>query len=245
MNPKLVVCFLNQTNGSPVLPQVWEDFFRHGRGRAVPLIHAKLSPCREWEKHCIADTVPTEWGHVSLVEATVKLFDEAFDRFPTATRFALCSESCVPLRPAREIVDIFDSFGDLPTFHTPEIFTDEVRRLRAQEGDVNFRSSFRLHSQWITMSRVAWQEMRHLLTLNLRAFGTFTAPDEFAFATTARLLDMPYLSHETTLALRSPGQRHPSVLDEIGRGFLRSPRSEGTVFARKVHEWTRFGLSLR
>lgn len=142
-------CFL--TRELPLQSELWYEFFREGERLGLPfvvVVHAKVrardaSPAHVarhyFKTRCVARPVDTAWGTVSLVEATLALWQAALDRAPRTTHLALLSESCAPLcgfeacwrairafsrttfdvRPRRESAERFEELKDA-TLISPE-----------------------------------------------------------------------------------------------------------------------------
>jgi len=102
VQPKLALLFL--TRGDVLHPQIWREFYDDAvkdTGGTLPVfLHAK-------EPHAVGEwlasvaspvpTIPTAWGNISLVRATLALLKAGLEQ-SDATHFALLSESCVPIK---------------------------------------------------------------------------------------------------------------------------------------------------
>ncbi|KAJ1631418.1 glycosyl transferase [Pavlovales sp. CCMP2436] len=95
------VAFLFLTRGGLHAEELWADFFRGVDPAQFSLYaHTKAPPppssvLARWR---IGEIVPTEWGSISLVHATLALLRAAMVD-EANSKFVLLSESCVPLYP--------------------------------------------------------------------------------------------------------------------------------------------------
>lgn len=91
MEKKVALCFLTYDNLSQT--KLWEKFI-HPKYNIY--IHNKEKFNGIFEQYCIENIVKTKWGHISLVEATINLFKEAF-KTKENEYFVLLSDKCIPL----------------------------------------------------------------------------------------------------------------------------------------------------
>jgi hypothetical protein len=62
------------------------------------------SPEKAWMlENLLPVSFRPEWGSVELVRAAVALLQAAFDKEPSALRFVLASESCLPILPVAKV----------------------------------------------------------------------------------------------------------------------------------------------
>ena len=101
---KVAFCFLTLENVSQ--PKLWHHFFATKKNQNEiyknVYIHNKSSFIDTefgFHDHCIDESlrVPTQWGHKSLVAATLQLFRQAYDHDQENAFFILLSGNCVPL----------------------------------------------------------------------------------------------------------------------------------------------------
>lgn len=94
-NDKLAFCFLTYTNLSQ--PKLWNIFFRNSSEYNI-YIHNKFNLSdTTFNKYRIRKPIPTKYGHISLVKATLLLFKTAFDADKNNEYFILLSDKCIPL----------------------------------------------------------------------------------------------------------------------------------------------------
>ena len=251
-------CFL--TRELPLQSELWYEFFREGERAGLPfvvVVHAKArardaSPAHVarhyFKKRCMANPVPTAWGTVSLVEATLALWREALAREPRTTHLVLLSESCAPLwgfaacwrsvaafpcttfdvRPRGESADRFAELAD-PTLVPP--------------------AHRRKQSQWFvaTAEDAVWFLGRDWTARwGAAAFGA----DEHYFISLMDVHGRPFDDRPTTFndwgwKARFPHARPhvdaetrrtwlPHVFDRVDAGTIAALRAEGFLFLRKV-----------
>ena len=73
----IAFCFLTVDNLNK--PDIWEHFFKNvNKDKYNIYIHNKNNFKGKFDRYKIDNICETEWGSVSLVRATLKLFEEAF-----------------------------------------------------------------------------------------------------------------------------------------------------------------------
>lgn len=189
VSPRLALLFL--TRGDLHLPEVWEEFLAGSPGSVPMFLHVKhpeqvrsdvLRRCEQ------VPPLPTGWGGISLVRATLRLLQAALeDR--DATHFALVSESCAPVKPLAEILRrlALDGRSRIGWQGAAEMMEcHRQRRTAAHHIPVAW---WRMQSQWMTLNREAaeWVCCEDLTG----RFEQVFAPDEHYFATVLALAGYP------------------------------------------------------
>jgi hypothetical protein len=98
LQPKMAFMFL--TRGDVLHPQIWQEFFADAGDELPIFLHAKEpAAVGDWLASVArrVPTMPTAWGNISLVRATLALMKAALAE-SDATHFVLLSESCVPIK---------------------------------------------------------------------------------------------------------------------------------------------------
>lgn len=151
---KIAFCFLTCKNlNNPVL---WKHFFTNNEKFNI-YIHNKEEINDEYGIYSIPNKIDTKWGDISLVKATMILFEEAFKNKENEY-FLLLSESCIPLHNFNFIYDkIINKNGSI----------------------INIFESKDKNHQWILLKRdlLEW-------FINNKCFDDykdFKTPDEFYF----------------------------------------------------------------
>ena len=101
----IALCFLTYDNLSQT--ELWNRELQKTALYNI-YIHNKKYFCdhvTHFHDYCIDDIVPTKWGHISLIHATLNLFKEAF-LTKENEYFILLSDKCIPLYNANETNNI-------------------------------------------------------------------------------------------------------------------------------------------
>ena len=240
------VAFLFLTRDVHQHPEIWEEYWRGEEDRIAVYGHAKdrawLSRpgCGGWLGAAqIAEQVPTEWADVSLVRAQLALLRAALtderNRF-----FVFASESCVPVRPLRDLLRLL-SLDGRSRFHIESL--DDVlvshphKAARATPLARIPAGRWRFHSQWTLLNR----EAAELLVANealVDCFAGTHAPDECAFGTILNAAGYPLerkVGDQNVMWSRwpSPDSPHPETIVEAPPELLGELVGSGCFFARK------------
>lgn len=186
---RLALMFL--TRGDLRLPEVWQEFLTEGGDRMPVFLHAKhpeAAVSTVLRRATQVPAVPTEWGGISLVRATLSLLKTALAE-SDATHFALLSESCVPIKPAGEILRrlTMDGRSRIAWEGHGEMSLSHRRRVEQAHGIP--LGSWRMQHQWMVLEREAaeWVTEEDLTG----RFENVFAPDEHYFATALALMGFP------------------------------------------------------
>lgn len=180
---KIAFCFL--TRGDLLQQKVWDLFFA-GAPRDRYTIYCHPKEPEQVTGPLLSDRmvkirVPTQYAHVSLVQATINLFAQAYSDDKKNEYFVLLSESTIPIVPFATFYDGIERCGarSMVSFQVPSSESDHHRRLRAVRQPELFSSAFYYHEQWVVLHR------RHLALLldcpGLALFSRTYAPDEHYF----------------------------------------------------------------
>ena len=151
---KIAFCFLTYKNLSQ--PKLWFHFINNNRNRMNAYIHSKEEFYdHEYHLHnyCLTEyKVGTHYGHKSLVQASLRLFEEAL-KDESNTFFILLSDKCVPIYSFDYIYNkIFQINNNI--IHTS--VTGEPNMWRFNHlNDKNFfdKGTFLNDSQWVLLNR--------------------------------------------------------------------------------------------
>jgi hypothetical protein len=162
------VAFLFMTIGDVKQAETWRRFFAatgsphgspHGslEGASV-YVHAKhRGDVRSFLRdHLIEDEIPTQWGHISLVQVMVALLRNAL-RDPETTAFVFVSDTCIPVRPLaqvrREVLgtphSMFHRQGSIARFWSPDV----EKRCQQQLAPTVEARHVAKASQWCVLNR--------------------------------------------------------------------------------------------
>ena len=92
MKNKIALCFLTYDKLSQ--PELWSKFIDFEKYNIY--IHSKYNFEGEFSNYQIPNKIETKWGHVSLIKATMLLFEEAL-KLEENKFFILLSDKCIPL----------------------------------------------------------------------------------------------------------------------------------------------------
>lgn len=189
---EMKVAFLFLTRSGLNCEELWSDFFAGAEpGSFTIYAHTKERPPVDslLAGRRIAEIVPTEWGTVSLVRATIALLRAALA--DDNTKFVLCSESCVPLYSFARVREALAadprawlSYSPLPSFMVHQKGpTREFIRWNAQLKPI-VPSADRLlkQQQWMALSRDLAELFARADTDHTSKWdGGLFAPDEHYF----------------------------------------------------------------
>ena len=239
---KVALCFL--TYGNLSQPRLWSQIIEKNRadGKVNAYIHNKCEFADDEEgchlrQYCLPESerVDTQYGNISLVTATLRLFEHAFRDSEENTFFVLLSDTCVPLRPFDDIYDtiletnanIIDDWGErrmwvYDNLANPSFF--DIER-------------FTLQSQWIVLDRKTVQFFIDPVNDFTSHFGeTVWAPDESYFINVAIKFDIPFVNCKTRyLNFKEDGR--PFTYDSITQEELAEIQNsipKHCFFLRKV-----------
>lgn len=155
IDPKLGLLFL--THGDVNHPDLWQDFIRQA-GDGVRVFSHPKDPAAAAHgflaNTAIPENVETKWGDISLVRAMLPLLRNGLAD-PSLTHFMFLSESCVPIRPWREMRRslLNDPRSMIPYQGHQEMSPLHLERiLKVRDLPAHTR---RVHPQWILLDREA------------------------------------------------------------------------------------------
>jgi hypothetical protein len=215
---RVAYCFLFRSE--PLCWELWwRDFFLHC-GPGMVAIHSKRAPTSELARRFAlprARTVPTAWGHASIIEATLVLFRHVLEQeLEPCSLLCVLSESCIPLS-GRESLE---------------------RKL----WDLSLQGSTSLlptkgvgpapHEQWCVLTRDAASALALGRPL-LPALSLFGCPDEMYIGLALEAEGRPWRRAKTTHTSRSEDRPHPKTysLEELTLISV----DPSSVFLRKVN----------
>jgi hypothetical protein len=180
---RVAFCFL--TRGDLLQPAVWETFFA-GADREQHAVYshpkepvAVTSPVLGGT--AIPERVPTRYGDVSLVKATLNLFTHAYHDSAENEYFVLLSESTIPIVPFSYFLAGLQVCRprSVIRYKIPNETEEHHARLYTVKRRALFEPGFFYHHQWVILHR------RHVALLldhpGLDLFQYMFAPDEHYF----------------------------------------------------------------
>ncbi len=248
LGPNDKVAFLFLTRGVHQQPDIWEEYWRDHEDRVAVYGHAKERGRAGWLGAVqIAEHIPTQWADISLVRAQLALLRAALAE-PANRFFVFASESCVPVRPLRDLLRLL-SLDGRSRFRTSTL--DEVlvshphKPARAPYGARIPRGQWRFHSRWVLLNR----EAAELLAANaalLECFAGTHAPDECAFGTILHAAGYPMgekvaAQDVTWSRWPSPESPHPETIIQTPPQLPGDIAGSGCFFARKFNAGSSIG----
>lgn len=242
------VAFLFLTRGAHHHPDMWTEYWRGLENRVSVYGHAKERSWparpgeRDWLQEAqIGEHVPTEWGDVSLLYAELALLRAALadgrNRF-----FIFASETCVPVRPLRDLLHMLSLDGRCRMQVVPLILMEELgltphKVERAPVDGPLPPEEWLFHSQWLLLNREAVE----LIVANevlLKCFEGVHAPDEAALCTILSVAGWPVgaktVSQSTTWTLWVDDVvSHPELFVTVEPALMGEIMGSGCFFARK------------
>ena len=236
------VAFLFLTRAAHLHSGVWEEYWRGQEDRVSLYGHAKdreWSGCDWLRRAQIAEQVETEWGGLSLARAQLALLRAALtderNRF-----FVFVSETCVPVRPLRDLLRLLtiDGRSRIPwaTYEEAEEFHPQKAARAPLEGRIP-PGYWVFHPQWMLLNR----EAAALLVANaalLDCFAGTHAPDEAAFGTILHAAGYPLdrkVALQSATWMRWPAMEssHPDTITCADPETIGEILGSGFYFARK------------
>jgi glycosyl transferase family 25 len=254
------VAFLFLTRGEHAHAEVWAEYWRGHEDRVSLYGHAKdrswAGPPApgDWLRNAqIPVHLPTEWGALSLVRAQMALLKAALtdarNRF-----FIYLSETCVPVRPLRDLLRMLSLDGRSRMQMIPHDLMEQLAPHKAARAPLEGRippSAWQFHSQWLLLNR----EAAELLAANECLLDCFTgthAPDEAAFGTILHAAGWPFIEKAVSQSITwthwsTDEASHPDCFTVANPMLMGEIAGSGCFFARKFAPGSgveRYGLHL-
>lgn len=240
------VAFLNLSLDSFNHTKIWKNFFNGGDRETFNLyIHSKNKKCPVFKDHFIENTVPTGWGHFSLIEATIELIKAALEDKQNEY-FTLISDSHLPLYSLNQTVELIKQRYDILTFAKHFSFHTKVKSQKVlREGVRGYKfDKYNAVCQFFTFRRCDAQIFVDTIDQFSKYFvkDKVIFADEFYFWAIARELNIDFkIGQATTYSdwsfRKLPDgslDRNPRVFNTFNRQMLQSYRNQGFLYARKA-----------
>ena len=240
------VAFLNLSLNSFNHRIIWNSFFEQGDKDIFNLyIHSKDKKCFLFKDYFIKNTVPTKWGHFSLVEATIELMKTAL-KDEQNEYFTLISDSHLPLYNLNDTVKLIKERYTTLTFSKHFSFHTKVKsQLTFREGIKGFKfNEYNAVCQFFVFRREdaikfieTFDHWSQYFVKNKVIFA-----DEFYFWGIAKELGMNFnMGQASTYSdwriRRLPNgsvERTPRTFNTFNSFLLQKLRGEGFLYARKA-----------
>jgi hypothetical protein len=239
---KLALCFLTYDTLSQ--PALWHRLIEANKDIINVYIHNKTvihNDKYDLKKYCIPRRVKTKWGHISLVYATMCLFEEAFKNKDNEY-FLLLSDTCIPLHNIRTIYNDIVSIGQSILCSVDVINVNRFLTLRNKHFFK--QSDFSKQMQWMCLKRndVAFFLQNDFTSI----FGPrFLIPDEHYFITIMKKYKIPF--HNKCITFANWRQKSdnmvqyrpfPKTYSSLSNKQIYIILRENTYFMRKVAKET-------
>ena len=226
---KIALCFL--TYGDLSKPELWKPF-ADATDKYNIYIHNKYNFNSTFNKYCIKKVIPTRWGHISLVKASLLLFEEAYKNVENKY-FILLSDSCIPLYTPKYIYEKI--FSQKTNIISLVFFKADQLRIYNRLAYPNFfeRQKFLKQSQWMCLTR---ETVKFFLVNDFtNIFGNYSeVPDEHYFINIINKYNIGYDNKKITFVNWKKPFNHPTVYTILTPSILEEMRSGGCLFARKI-----------
>jgi hypothetical protein len=234
--PKLALLCL--TRGDLHHPDIWQEWGNQSPNKVAFFAHAKNPDELKGgflEGKQIDEYHETEWAEVSLVQATLALLNAAL-KDESVTHFTLVSESCVPIKPLREVMLRLKHDGRCQFGYKTFEEASEFARSRARITKGIPDDCWRFHSQWFLLNREAAKiVVRKDYT---EGFKNYFASDESYFGTVLAMEgypvdDLVYNHNVTWVHWDKTAPRHPTSHKILKGHHLTDILHSDALFARK------------
>lgn len=245
------IAFLFLTRGELNNVELWENYFRLADSSKYKLfIHTKEPSSLSsnlWKSpnSTILRPIPTTWGTVSLVKATLYLLNVAHSD-TSIKKFILLSESCIP---TTNFDDFYNSIIHNNQSYIHWVYGVNIDRLKIVNRSLNMTVSNHLwakQSQWMLLDRIHTNELFTNLNSNskcvqyLNGYTYCPAADEHFFINYFLYIakcDMKNIINKPiTFVDWCTGTQHPKTYNTLDEGFISSCRKQGGFFARKFNK---------
>jgi hypothetical protein len=240
------IAFLFLTRGEVNNVNVWERYFKNVDDSKYRLvIHSKnpnnlTSSLWTGKNSTILKPIPTAWGTISLVKATIYLLQTAISD-PSVSKFILLSEFCLPTT----------NFNNMYNTVISELNRSRINWLVGKNMDrYNIIKSY-LHmpahnwakqSQWMCLDRKHVSILlspinTNILNQQLKDYMYCPAPDEHFFINiflyVIRINAAEIINHPITFVDWSNNSKHPVTFSTIVKEVIDICRKNKIFFARK------------
>ena len=240
------VAFLNLTYNSFTQNSVWKKFLQSGSQDEFNLyIHPKHKTPSVFSDFYIEAHLPTQWGHFSLVEATIELMKSALEDEENEY-FTLISDSHFPLYNLQDTVDSIKKNYKKMTFMKHLSFhTKDKSRLVLRDGVKNNRfKEYNAVCQFFVCRRSDAQRFVDTFSEFSQYFhkDRVVLADEFYFWAVANDLGMDFDIGQGTCfsdwSVRLDGdgkqERNPRSFKILNDNLVDHYRRQGYLFVRKI-----------
>jgi hypothetical protein len=240
------IAFLFLTRGEVNNVKLWESFFENiDTSKYKIVIHAKNplaleSPLWTSRNSTIIKPIPTAWGTISLVKATIYLLQTAIVD-PHVSKFILVSEFCIPTSNFTTIYDCLISERHRSRINWT--LGKNMDRYNIIKSYLNIPShNWAKQSQWMCLDRKHVSALfspayNNVLNQQLKDFMYCPAPDEHFFINmflyVVRIPSNEIINHPITFVDWSSNSKHPVAFNTVIKEVIQTCRKNKIFFARK------------
>lgn len=234
MKHKMALCFLTYTNVSQ--PKLWHKIIHNHEDKINVYIHNKHNfKDNKYGLHnyCIKNRVQTKHAHISLVQATLKLFEEAFQNNENEF-FILLSDKTIPLYNYDYI------YNKIKKINT-NIISNESYKSIERYNNLNNKNFFNINqfskqSQWMVLNRKTVEFFIHNDFTYLYS-DNFYAPDEHYFINLCIKFNIPFLEKQITYVNWEENDGTPTTYIHLTNEFINEiKKNKDFWFIRKISQ---------
>lgn len=237
---KIALCFL--TMGDIHQLNIWKDFLKGHENKYNIYIHPKDSTkvSNSYKKYIIKKNINTKWGDISLVNATLELFREAY-KDPKNKIFVLMSDSCIPLYNFDYIYNyLLTTNSNICPIHYFEPHKLKYRYTSLKDVSFIPYKNFQKTSQWCVLKRDTVDFLIDQDNNYTDLYTNMFAPDEHYFINMFDKFHIKYINNRVTFdnwEEESENSKHrplPKTYMTVNDKNIKKARSDGCLFFRKV-----------
>jgi hypothetical protein len=240
------IAFLFLTRGEHHNIKLWENFFESVDKNSYKIaIHAKDTSVLKsnlWtdKNSIILRPIPTAWGTISLVKATIYLLQMVMADHKIK-KFVLLSEFCIPTTDFKNVYDTLMLEKGKSRIHWS--FGKSIDRYNIVKSYLTFPAhNWAKQSQWMCLDR------NHVNALFIPAYnGKFNqylndfkycpAPDEHFFINyflhIIKINQKEFINHPITFVDWNTNSKHPKLFAFLPKDVIDHSREHKILFARK------------
>jgi hypothetical protein len=245
MVKKIALCFLTYNNLSK--PILWTPFIN---SKYNIYIHNKTDFRGVFKQYCIKNKVETKWGDISLVNATLNLFKEAFENKENEY-FILLSCKCIPLYSPDEIYNKITTIDNniISCFSSTKNGCSTFPNWNKRQHNDRFNSlnkknffdktKFVKQHQWMVLNRKTVDFFIKNDYTNIFGNG-FTVPDEHYFINIILKFNISFVNKSITFVNRNQPSdskkynKFPKTYSTLTNKMIGQILKSDTLFMRKV-----------
>ena len=227
---------------------LWDLFFQGIPNSLYSIYcHPKFTPTQPLLKdNIVSRTIPTQWGDISLVRASLILLREAYTD-PKNEYFILLSDSCIPIIDFTFMREkLYDkSTRGYSYIHYKHIANrlDRYQKLSPYIRQKIKWGDFYSQHQWMILHRKHVRMCLALVPRLLSHFNNVHAVDEHFFVTIFQLLGVlkkEFINQKTTYCdWGDTKAMHPKTFTTLSNQLVYQMQTTGHFFARKISDKTK------